>query len=127
MRAVIGTLLVAVSLQCHAKCADVKTSITGRVEASAHSPIAGALIVVSFIEYKTARSAIGYSNRAGEFNLTFHWNPLSGVGVRGDICKGKLDFVTVQAFARGFRHSEDSVRMDDLKGHTLFQLERVTK
>src|SRR5258705_10996270 len=119
MRAVIGVLLVAVSLQCHAKGANVEASITGRVEGgSAHSPIAGALIVVSFVDYKTARSAIGYSNRAGELKLTFHWNPLSGQGLRGDLCEGELDFVTVQAFARGFRHSEDSVRMDDLKGHT---------
>ena len=128
MRTIVGALLVAVSFQCHAKCANVEASITGRVEdGSAHSPIAGALIVVSFIDYKTARSAIGYSNRDGEFNLTFRWIPLSGEGMRGDICEVKLEFVTAQAFARGFRSSEDSVRITDLTGRTLFRLERETK
>jgi len=124
MRIAVFALLVAISIQCHAKCRKVEMAVTGRIEDTTGRAVANAIVVVSFIEARQARSELTRTRASGEYSLKFYWDPLSGGGPTRDRCEAKLHYVTVMAVASGYETEEDQVAVVDRKAQSDLQLNK---
>jgi hypothetical protein len=115
MQKLVAAAVAILCLQCHAKCTNVEVPISGSVLRSDGTPIAGAVVVVSYIKYGVAESEVIYSSAAGRYSTTIHWDPISPAKATQEMyaCDGKLSSVTIKAIARGFEAMRKVVELSD--------------
>jgi hypothetical protein len=113
-------------LQCHAKCSDVEVPISGSVLRNDGAPIAGAVVVVSYIRYGAAESEITHSSATGRYSLTIHWDSTSPAKTTREMysCDGKLKSVTIKAVARGFEVARQEVDISNGSASSTLRLNK---
>lgn len=112
MKYVALSALFLFALDIHAECAFDVYSFSGVVTSSA-SPVAGAVVVVTFDQpghappelpasATTALSETAKTDREGRYRINMKFDPISTGGVSARQCANKLTFVTVSISAVGY-------------------------
>lgn len=124
MRKLITAMAGMLFIQCHAKCLDVEVPISGSVLRNNGAPIAGAVVVVSYIRHGVAESEVTYSSAAGRYSIAIHWDAVSPAKTTQEMysCDGKLKSVTIKAVARGFEAAWQEIDLSNGSSNSTLRL-----
>ena len=123
----VGVVLLFVSLSAGAKCIRETYQLEGRLtDASGHAvPNATVTITWGGTTKWNSGTESSQSNAEGSFAVTVLFDTLSGEGLRGDICEGRLTSAFVDVAVPGYRPLRREVQFSGRRGNITLKLERT--
>jgi hypothetical protein len=125
----LAAVLTCAAVTASAKCILETYEVVGRVTDQGGKPIPGATVGVAWggsTKWNSDTEST-QSKQDGSFGVGVPFDTISGEGVMGDICKGRLASANIEVAAVGFRPQRNVVQFNGRQAQVILVLDRLER